>query len=300
MDLDQLRTFIEVVRQGSFAGAARFLNLEPSKVTRAVAALEAELGVRLLQRTTRQLSLTEGGESYLAQVSPLLTELDLAAEELRAGSGQLRGLVRITASVAFGQTVLVPLLPELHRRHPGLELDLMLTDAVVDLVSQRVDIALRLGPAVNSSLVGQRQRDVRFRVVASPAYLKRHGRPRQPVDLADCSCLRFPLPGFRALWRFRSASGGQVEEVPIQGWLVASTALALRQAALDGLGPALLADWLIDKDLLAGRLVDLFPDLEATATDFDSAVWLLYAAREKQLPKRVQSVLALLREHLSR
>jgi DNA-binding transcriptional LysR family regulator len=88
--------------------------------------------------------------------------------------------------------------------------------------------------------------------------------------------------------------------VPIQGWLVASTALALRQAALDGLGPALLADWLIDKDLQAGRLVDLFPDLEATATDFDSAVWLLYAAREKQLPKRVQSVLGLLREHLTR
>jgi DNA-binding transcriptional LysR family regulator len=299
MNLDQLRTFIEVVRQGSFAGAARSLNLEPSKVTRAVAALEAELGVRLLQRTTRQLSLTEGGESYLAQVSPLVAELDLAAEELRAGSGQLRGLVRITASVAFGQTVLVPLLPELHRRHPGLELDLMLTDAVVDLVSQRVDIALRLGPAVNSSLVGQRLRDVRFRVVASPAYLKQHGRPRQPVDLADCGCLRFPLPGYRALWRFRNASDAQVEEVPIQGWLVASTALALRQAALDGLGPALLADWLIDKDLQAGRLVDLFPDLEATATDFDSAVWLLYVAREKQLPKRVQSVLGLLREHLT-
>lgn len=298
MDLEQLRTFIEVVRQGSFAGAARSLNLEPSKVTRAVAALEAELGVRLLQRTTRQLSLTEGGESYLAQVSPLLTELDLAAEELRAGSGQLRGLVRITASVAFGQTVLVPLLPELHRRHPGLELDLMLTDAVVDLVSQRVDIALRLGPAVNSSLVGQRLRDVRFRVVASPAYLKQHGRPRRPADLAACNCLRFPLAGYRTLWRFRRAPDGQVEEVPIQGWLVASTALALRQAALDGLGPALLADWLIDKDLQAGRLVDLFPDLEATATDFDSAVWLLYTAREKQLPKRVQAVLGLLRERL--
>lgn len=95
----------------------------PACVTRAVAALETELGVRLLQRTTRQLSLTEGGESYLAQVSPLLAELDLATDELRAGSGQLRGLVRITASVAFGQTVLVPLLPEIHRRHPGLELD---------------------------------------------------------------------------------------------------------------------------------------------------------------------------------
>lgn len=299
MNLEQLRTFVEVVRQGSFAGAARFLDLEPSKVTRAVAALEAELGVRLLQRTTRQLSLTEGGESYLAQVSPLLAELDLAAEELRAGSGVLRGLVRITASVAFGQTVLVPLLPEFHRQYPGLELDLMLTDAVVDLVSQRVDIALRLGPAANSSLIGQRLREVRFRVVASPSYLKQHGHPKRPADLADCRCLRFQLPGYRALWRFRGEPEGQVEEVPIQGWLVASNALALRQAALDGLGPALLADWLIEEDLHDGLLVDLFPHLEATATDFDSAVWLLYAAREKQLPKRVLMVLALLRDQLS-
>lgn len=298
MDIDQLKTFVEVVRQGSFAGAARAMNLDPSKVTRAVAALETELGARLLQRSTRRLSLTEGGEHYLAQVAPLLNELDLATEELRTGSGQLRGLVRITASVGFGHTVLVPLLPVLHERHPGLEVDLLLSDAVVDLVTQRVDIALRLGPAVDSSLIGQRLRSVRFRVVASAAYLKAFGRPRRPCDLAHCACLRFPLPGYRTLWRFRDAPGGDVEEVHIQGWMLASSALALRQAALDGLGPALLADWLVDADVRAGRLVDLFPSVEATATQFDSAVWLLYASRESQLPQRVRAVLTLLREHI--
>lgn len=298
MDLNQLRTFVEVVRQGSFAGAARSLGQDPSKVTRAVAALEAELGVRLLQRTTRQLSLTASGDGYLAQVAPLLDELELAAEQVRAGSGQLRGLVRITASVAYGQTALVPLLPLLHREHPGLEFDLLLSDSVVDLVSQRVDIALRLGPPVNSSLIGQRLRPMRFRVVASPGYLEAQGRPRRPADLSQCACLRFPLPGYRTLWRFRASPDGEVEDVPIQGWLVASTALALRQAALDGLGPALLADWLIDADIRQGRLVDLFPAHEATATQFDSAVWLLYASREAQLPQRVRAVLGLLREHL--
>ncbi len=300
MDVDQLRIFVDVARQGSFAGAARTLGLDPSKVTRAVAGLEAELGVRLLQRTTRQVSLTESGENYLAQVSPLLSELDLAAEHARAGSGQLRGLVRITASVAYGQTVLVPLLPLLHEQHPGLELDLLLTDSVVDLVTQRVDIALRLGPSVNSSLIGQRLCPMRFRVVASPAYLKHHGGPRQPADLSNCQCLRFPLPGYRTLWRFRESAESVVEDVPIQGWLVASTALALRQAAIDGLGPALLADWLINDDLRERRLVDLFPKLEATATQFDSAVWLLYASREAQLPQRVRAVLALLRKQLGR
>lgn len=300
MDIDQLRIFVEVARQGSFAGAARVLGLDPSKVTRAVAGLEAELGVKLLQRTTRQVSLTAGGENYLGQVSPLLTELELAAEQARAGSGQLRGLVRITASVAYGQTVLVPLLPLLHKQHPGLELDLLLSDSVVDLVTQRVDIALRLGPSVSSSLIGQRLCSMRFRVVASPAYLRRHGRPRRPADLSNCQCLRFPLPGYRTLWRFRESAEGVVEDVPIQGWLVASTALALRQAAIDGLGPALLADWLIHDDLREGRLVDLFPAIEATATQFDSAVWLLYASREAQLPQRVRAVLALLRKHLGR
>ena len=298
MKLEDLRTFVEVARQGSFAGAARSLNLDPSKVTRTVASLEHQLGVRLLLRTTRQLSLTEGGENYLAQVAPLLAELDLANEQLRAGSGQLRGTVRITASVAYGQTVLMPLLPVLHERHPGLELDLLFTDAVVDLVTQRMDIALRLGPGTNSSLVGQRLRNVRFRVVASPAYLKQHGRPRRPGELSQCRCLRFPLPGYRTHWRFRAGPDAEVEEVPIQGWLVASTALALRQAALDGLGPTLLADWLIERDMREGRLVDLFPDHEATATQFDSAVWLLYANREQQLPHRVRAVLALLRERL--
>lgn len=299
MNLEHLRTFVEVVRQGGFAAAARALDREPSKVTRAISALEAELGVRLLRRSTRQLALTEGGETYLAQVMPLLSELDQAAEQLRSGSAQLQGVVRITASVAFGQTVLMPLLPSLHRQHPALELDLLFSDAVVDLLAHRVDIALRLGPAVDSSLIGQRLRSVRFQVVASPAYLQQHGHPAHPAALAQRDCLRFALPGYRTQWSFRTQAGAAVEEVQVDGWLIASTAMALRQAALDGLGPALLGDWLVGEDLAAGRLVELFPQYEVTATQFDTALWLLYANREHLLPRRVQVVLAFLREHLA-
>lgn len=297
MNLDQLRIVVEVSRQGSLAAAARALNLDPSKVTRALAALEAELGARLFQRSTRQLALTEGGAAYLAQAAPLLAELDLAADQLRSGGAQLRGTVRITASVAFGQTLLSPLLPALHEAHPGLELELLFSDAVLDLLTQRIDIALRLGPPTDSSLVGQPLRAVRYRVVASPAYLRQHGSPREPADLAACACLRFPLPGYRSHWRFRDAQGG-LQEVDVGGWLVASSALTLRQAALDGLGPALLGDWLVAEALADGRLVDLFPDLEASAGDFDSAVWLLYASRQ-QLPQRVRAVLDFLRESLA-
>jgi DNA-binding transcriptional LysR family regulator len=296
VDTRQLKTFVEVVQQGSFAGAARLQGVDPSVVTRAVAALEAALGARLLQRTTRKVALTEAGSAYLERVRPLLDELDGAADELRASIGSVRGTVRVTASVAYGQAVLVPLLPALHAQHPGLDVDLVLSDAVVDVVSQRIDVALRLGPAVDSSLVGVQLATVRPRVVASPAYLKAHGRPRTPQDLAACECLRFSLPGYRTQWSFRDRQGS-VQSVAVRGWLVMSTALALHRAALDGLGPALLADWLVDPDIEAGRLVDLFPKHEATATHFDSAVWLLYASRE-HVPRRVRAFVDFIKARL--
>jgi DNA-binding transcriptional LysR family regulator len=301
MNIDSLRTFAEVVRLGSFAAAARALDASPSSITRTIAALEADLGARLLQRTTRKLALTEGGEAYLAQVAPLLQELAAAGDALRSGAGQIRGVVRVTASVAFGQAMLVPLLPALHATHPGLQIELLLTDAVVDLVVQRVDIALRLGPSTDSSLVGQQLCPVRYRVVASPGFLRKAGKPRRPEDLAACECLRFPLPGYRTQWSFRPRTPSKdavTLAVPVGGWLVVSSALALRQAALDGLGPALLADWLVMDEVKAGRLVDLFPKWEATGSQFDSAVWLLYASRE-HVPQRVRAVIDFLRARLS-
>ncbi len=296
MDIQQLRVFVEIARQGSFAAAARQLDLAPSVATRVMAALERELGVRLLQRSTRKLSLTEAGARYHEQVAGLLDGLERAADEARHASGAARGTVRITASVAYGQTVLVPSLPALHERHPGLEIDLLLTDNVVDLVADRVDLALRLGSRVDASLVGMPLRRVRYHVVASPQYLQRHGRVRQPADLAGHECLRFALPGFRTQWTFRGP-GNELETVEVHGWLVASTALALHRASLDGLGPALLPDWLVGPDLARGSLVDLFPQHEATAHDFDSAVWLLYASRT-YMPRRVREVMAFLKQAL--
>ena len=296
VDTQHLRIFVEVVRQGSFAGAARHLDLAPSQVTRGVAALEVELDARLMQRTTRKLALTDAGAAYYERVSRLLEELAAAGDDLRSSTGGVRGSVRITASVSYGQTVLVPLLARLHKLHPALEIELQFTDAVVDLVSQNVDIALRLGPSVDASLVGMRLAPTRFRVCASPAYLKRHGRPRRPADLSNCNCLRFALPGYRTEWSFRE-SGGRTEGVRVGGWLVASTALTLHRAALDGLGVALLANWLVQPEFEAGHLVDLFPDREVTATNFDGAVWLLYVSRE-HLPQRVRAVVNFLKAAL--
>lgn len=298
MDTAQLKTFVAVVQHGSFAAAARALDLSPSAATRLVAALEAQLGARLLQRTTRRVALTEAGARYLERVQPALEQLDQAGEELLSTTGQVRGTVRMTASVAYGQAVIAPLLPALHAAHPALQVECLFSDATLDLVAQRIDVALRLGPAIDSSLVGLRLADVRLRVVASPEYLKRHGRPRTPRDLARCKCLRYALPGYRSQWSFRRP-GGTPEAVPISGWLVVSSGLALRRAALDGLGPALLGDWLIGPDLASGQLVDLFPRHEVSATRFDSAVWLLYASRE-HLPRRVRALVDFLKAAIGR
>jgi DNA-binding transcriptional LysR family regulator len=303
MDLQQLRTFVAVVNQSSFAGAARQLDMAPSAVTRAVAALEQSLGVLLLHRTTRKLALTEPGALYFEQVRALLVSLDRATEEARASTASVSGNLRLTCSVAYGQTVIVPLLPSLHAQHQDLQVELLLTDAVLDLAHDRVDLAVRLGANVAPSLVGQQLAPVRYHVVASPHYLAQNGRPRTPADLAQCDCLRFALQGFRTQWRFRVLSSANeraaVQAVDVRGWLVLSTALALHRAALDGLGPALLPDWLAGTDLARGTLVDLFPQHEASAGDFDSAVWLLYPARD-YLPRRVRVVVDFLKLQLGR
>ena len=299
MDTQHLRTFIEVVRQGSFAAAARRLDLASSQVTRAVAALEADLGTRLMHRTTRKLTLTESGTAYFRRVSTLMDELDAAADDARASTGDIRGLVRLTASVALGQKLVLPLLEKLHRAHPGLQLELRFSDLVVDLVGQQVDVALRQSPSVDESLIGMRLGTLRFRVCASPRYIAQHGRPELPADLSHRDCARIALPGFSSAWSFRQrgATDGEVDVVPIGGWLTASSALSLLACSVDGLGPVLLADWLVDPYIEAGRLVDLFPQYEVTSTNFDNAVWLLYASRE-HLPRRVRVVVDFFRAEL--
>lgn len=297
MDVPQLRTLVAVVRHGSFAAAARQLDLDPSVVTRTIAALERELGVRLMHRTTRRLTLTEAGAAYCEHARVALEALDRGADEAHAGQGELRGIVRVTASVAYGQARVVPLMAALHERHPRLEIELMLTDAMVDLVHERVDLAIRLGPSVDPALVGVPLAPLRYRVVTSPAYLRRHGRPRTPDDLAQAECLRYPLPGFGSQWNFR-AGDGAVQTVAVHGWLTVSTFLALHRATVDGLGPALLPHWLVDADLEAGRLVDLFPQHDVSASNFDSAVWLQYASRD-YLPRRVRAVVDFFKESLA-
>lgn len=297
MDTETLQLLIDVHNRGSFAQVARERDLDPSRISRAVAAVEAELGIRLFQRSTRRVFATEAGELYLRRLAVIAEDLERARDDAQSISEGPVGLLRLTTTVAFGQQVIVPLLPEFRRTHPRVEIDLVLSDANLDLVRDRIDLAVRLGAGVSGDLVVTKLRDTVYRVCAAPEHLRIHGRPRHPADLSSRDCLRFNLPGFRDRWIFAEGDGAETTEVRVHGGIVASGALALRSLALAGLGPALLGDWLVDEDIAAGRLVDLFPAHRVTATSFDTAVWLLYPSRSF-LPRKVRAMIDFLRRHL--
>lgn len=296
METRSLNMVLLVARLGSFAAAARQLEVDPSAVSRVVATVEAELGFRLFQRSTRRLSLTETGARYLATAEPLLEALEDARSEAKDLQANPSGHLRITASTAFGQTCLVPLLPDFRVTFPEIELEMILTEENLDLIDAQIDLALRLAPAPKGDLISTRLMTTRFHICASPGYLERHRAPRLPKDLAEHECLRFALPGHRTKWLLKDVAG-RVTEVPVSGHVMLSNALALRDAARLGLGPVLLADWLVGEDIAEGRLVDLFPQHRATATEFDTGAWALYPSR-RQVPAKVRATLDFLRARL--
>lgn len=292
MDVDSLDLFLDVARRGSFAAVARDRGVDATSVSRAIATLEARLGVRLFERTTRAMALTEAGELYLTRLPGLVEDLERLTDDARSLRADPVGTLRLTASVAFGEHCLSPLLPAFRQTFPRLKLELLLTDANLDLVADRIDLAIRLGPTHRGDVEALRLFDTRYRVVASPDYVR--GRPTEaPSELSDQSCLLLTLPAFRSRWLFRDEDGQQ--DVPVSGEIIASNVLVLRAAALRGLGPALLADWLVGPDIRAGRLVDLFPTHEVTATGFETAAWLLYPSRD-HLPQKTRRTIAFLRE----
>ena len=188
----------------------------------------------------------------------------------------------------------MPLLPKFQARYSDLTVDLLLTDAVVDLLTERIDLAVRLGILADSTLMAQRLMPTHYVVCASPAYLKRAGQLQHPQDLAHHNCLLFPLAGFRTRWLFKNKQG-QLSEVPVAGKTMISNAIALQQCAIAGMGVALLPNWLVDADRQAGILVNVFPDYEVTATDFNTAAWLVYPSRA-YVPAKVRGFVDFLKQ----
>ena len=299
MNISDLETLVVVTRHGSFDGAARELGVDPSSVSRTVAGLETELGARLLQRNTRRLALTEAGAAFVERLAPALEELAQARAAALDATGELRGTLRISVSNAFGIRRLSPLLPKFCEDYPELQLEVLMAESPVDLIADRVDVAIRLGKLRDSGLIAVPLLAVRYRVVASPAWLRRQENPpTRPVDLQATKCLCFALFGFRDQWQFSKAKGGESVKVAVRPRLVGTNALLLRDAALEGMGPALLADWMIGEDVGAGLLVDLFPDYVVSTAGAPSAAWAVYPSRN-HVPAKVKVFVDFLRISLS-
>lgn len=294
LDIELLRTFAAVERDGSFAAVARREGVDPSAVSRRIASLEDALDLRLFDRTTRRLRLTEAGRVYLDRILPLVDALQEAKDAARDTVTVPSGLLRVTTSVAFGERWLTPRLPAFRTAYPKVEIELRLTDAHVDIVAEGIDLAVRLGPRIEGTLVSAKLFDTPYRAVAAPGYLANRNMPKAPEDLSEHQAIRFALPRFGNAWRFRKAPDSEEVKVTPASALAISNALAVRRAALDGLGVALLADWTVADDIRKGRLVDVLPGWEASATDFATAAWIVYPTRD-YVPARLRAFIDHLR-----
>ena len=280
-DLESLRAFLEVAAQESFAAAARRLGVSPPAVTRAVGALEDRLGVQLLLRTTRHVSLTAAGAAYAARVRPLVEGIEAAARDLRAEEGALSGRLRINAPISLGRRVLPEALAGFRAAHPGVDFAVTLTDRLIDVMTEPADLAIRIsGPPSDKLTIWRRICPVRRCLVAAPALLARTGRPADPGALAALPRLGHDAEAGPELWEL--SRGARRMRLTAGAPVAANNGEMLAALACRGEGVALLPRFLVEDMLAAGALEEILPDWEAPK------LWLtLYYPPYDRLPRRV-------------
>ncbi|MDI7923113.1 LysR family transcriptional regulator [Ferirhizobium litorale] len=254
----EMEIFVEAVERGSFAAAAARLKLSPSAVSKAITRIEERLQARLLVRSTRTLQLTPEGEIYLRQAQRILAEIAETERMVLSGSAAApRGQLRVNSTVGFATRFVVPLVPAFLERYPDVELDLSLSDDVIDLIGERTDVAIRAGLLRDSSLKARKLTESRRVVVASPDYLERRGKPRVPGDLATHNCLAFNFSPSKSIWPFRDPMSLEMLSMPIQGNFQANNGATVRQLTLAGLGVSRIGQFHVQDDIDTGRLVPL-------------------------------------------
>ncbi|RST53923.1 LysR family transcriptional regulator [Variovorax sp. MHTC-1] len=294
LDLNDIAMFVQVVRHGSFAEAGRRLGLPPNTLSRRIQQLEAQLGTRLMQRSTRKLTLTSAGRAFHERCAGAVDGLVEAGQALMTGSQEPSGLVRVAAPADFLDFFPMEWVAEFLAAHPLVRLDFALSDAKADLIAEQIDVAFRGGPLSDSGYVGRQLLGARSDgMVASPAYIAARGTPATLQDLADHDCVTTAHPSGRSTWRLTGPDGGE-EEVQVAGRFSGNTAQALRKATVAGLGIALLPPAMATPDLQAGRLQRVLPQYQRTGQGLS----VLYPSR-RHLPLAVSAFIGLVTEKLS-
>ncbi len=279
-DLNDIAVFVAVVDAGSFTRAAERLDLSRPVVSKYVSRLEDHLGVRLLNRTTRRLSLTEAGRIFHARSRRGLDDIADARAEISRLQEHPRGLLRINVPMSFGILHIAPLLPAFMQQYPNITVEMDLNDRKLDVIDEGFDVSVRIGDLPDSSLVARRLAPCRHAIVAAPGYLESRSAPRKPEDLRDHDILCYSLQQSTHNWHFRSPAGEAIH-VPADGRLQVNNSLALREALLAGLGIARTPTFLVGDDLRQGRLTRLLSDFQSV----EVSVFVVYPQRRHLSPK---------------
>jgi DNA-binding transcriptional LysR family regulator len=291
----EMEVFTLAAELKSFSAAGRKLKLSPSAVSKLVTRLEDRLGTRLVVRSTRLLQLTPEGEVYLARARRILAEI-ADTEEVVAGGGQMRprGPLSVNASVAFGDRYILPLTGEFLSLFPDVQLDVTLTDDTVDLIRERVDVAIRHGPLRDSSLMARKLGETRQVVIAAPDYLARHGIPQAPAELIHHNCINFNFRRAVEGWSFRDPATGRRDLLPVSGNLKASSGSIIREYCLAGLGIGRVGRFHVEPDIEAGLLLPVLEEFNPGDMELIHAV---YAGHE-HLAARIRAFIDFIAERM--
>lgn len=280
--LTLIRIFIKVADLGSFSKAALVLNLAPSSVTRSTNKLEAELNVRLFKRSTRALVLTTEGNQFYARAEKLLEHADGLISSMQGTRSEPEGVLRISVFEGFGRAFISPLLPEFLSRYPKLKIDIELDNHIVDLNGEDVDLGIRIGQPVDSSLNARLLLANKTTLCASPHYLEQYGVPSQPEDLADHNCLILNRDRQRTYWHFRARNNGvsnsgrkDYKKIAVAGNVTSKGGSPLLEAAINHGGIILLSNWMVDRLIAEGKLVQCLPDWQGSL--FEESSGIIYA-----------------------
>lgn len=292
--MSSMEVFRRVVEAKNFSAVARESNMSQSTVSKHIASLEERLGTKLLNRSTRSLKLTEAGKEYYHHCIRILNDFQEAEASVGKGKIKPTGTLRISTSAAFGRTCILPYLDEFFRTYPDINIDLLFDDDYIDLVKEGIDLAIRIGPLEDSTLIARKIGSSPRVVLASPEYLVKRGRPKKPADLVKHDCLFYSLQKTPDLWYFNSTQKGD-ESVRVNGRLKASSPDAICDATIEGLGISVLCEWYVRKYIDDGRLKTILSDYKPTTFDIHA----VYPER-KFVPQKVKRMIEFLKSKMEK
>jgi len=279
--INRLAYFNCVVETGSISQASKIFDVQPSSISRQIVALEHDLGVRLLNRTTKNIGLTEAGKKYFEYSLRIISELEQAKRAVNDLQESPKGLLKISMTVGFGESIILPIIPKFTKQYPNIDLDLELTERVVDLVEENIDIAIRSGRLPDSSMIAKHLMDNDFLLCASPHYIAEYGYPNSPHDLSNYNCIRYSYSG----WKDWFLMEDKAIKLSITEGIAVNSVNGQKQLLLNHAGLALMPLWAVSEELKSGTLMHILPEVIFSPYEIISSTYAIYLKRELLAPK---------------